>query len=58
MRYSITLWKFAKRAQITFGAFAKGNLLPFRMYEQKQNITFLNDYKTFFLRILAHFELQ
>ncbi len=29
MRCSITLWQFAKRAQITFGAVAKGNLLPF-----------------------------
>ncbi len=28
MRCSITLWQFAKRAQITFGAVAKGNLLP------------------------------
>jgi hypothetical protein len=32
MRYSIILWKFAKRAQITFGAVAKGNLLPFGLY--------------------------
>jgi hypothetical protein len=29
MRCSITLWQFAKRAQKTFGAVAKGNLLPF-----------------------------
>ena len=29
LRYSVTLWQFAKRAQITFGAVAKGNLLPF-----------------------------
>ncbi len=29
MRCSITLWQFAKRAQITFGTVAKGNLLPF-----------------------------
>ncbi len=29
MRCSITLWHFAKRAQITFGAVAKVNLLPF-----------------------------
>jgi hypothetical protein len=29
MRCSITLWQFAKRAQITFSAVAKGNLLPF-----------------------------
>ncbi len=29
MRCSITLWQFAKRAKITFGAVAKGNLLPF-----------------------------
>jgi hypothetical protein len=29
MRCSITLWQIAKRAQITFGAVAKGNLLPF-----------------------------
>jgi hypothetical protein len=26
---AVTLWQFAKRAQITFGAVAKGNLLPF-----------------------------
>ncbi len=32
MRYSIILWKFAKRAQRTFGAVAKGNLLPFGTY--------------------------
>jgi hypothetical protein len=29
MQCSITLWQFAKRAQITFGAVAKGILLPF-----------------------------
>ena len=29
LRYSVTLWQFAKRAQLTFGAVAKGNLLPF-----------------------------
>ena len=29
MRCSVTLWQSAKRAQITFGAVAKGNLLPF-----------------------------
>jgi hypothetical protein len=29
MRGAITLWHFAKRAQTTFGAVAKGNLLPF-----------------------------
>ncbi len=29
MRCSISLWQFAKRAQKTFGAVAKGNLLPF-----------------------------
>jgi hypothetical protein len=35
-------WKFAKRAQITFGAVAKGNLLPFGMYEKKaKKIPFL-----------------
>ncbi len=31
MRYSITQWQFADRAQITFGAVAKGHLLPFRL---------------------------
>ncbi len=36
MRYSINLQKFAKRAQTTFGAFAKGNLLPFGVYLKKQ----------------------
>jgi hypothetical protein len=36
MRYSITLRKFAKRAQTTFGAVAKGNLLPFGICLQKQ----------------------
>ena len=41
MRYTIYFWAFAKRAQITFGAFAKGNLLPVGMDEQKQKITFL-----------------
>ncbi len=29
MRCSITFWHFAKRSQITFGAVAKSNLLPF-----------------------------
>ena len=29
MRCTVTLWHFAKRAQITFGAVTKGNLLPF-----------------------------
>jgi hypothetical protein len=42
MRYSITLLKFAKRAQIPFGAFVKGNLLPFGIYDQKQKDYFLN----------------
>jgi hypothetical protein len=32
MRYSITVQKFAKRAQITFGGVAKGNLLPSGIY--------------------------
>ncbi len=49
MQYSIILLKFAKRAQITFGAIAKGNLLPFGIYKQKQKDYFFNDYKTFFL---------
>jgi hypothetical protein len=56
MRYSIILRKFAKRA--TFGAVAKDNLLFFGMQEQKQKDYFFNDYKTFFLWVLAHFELQ
>ncbi len=30
MRCSFTLWQFAKRAQITFGAVAKGNRSPFK----------------------------
>ena len=45
MRYSIILLKFAKRAHITFGAFAKGNLLPFGIYEQK---LFLMTIRNFF----------
>jgi hypothetical protein len=49
MRYSVILWKFAKRAQVTFGDVAKGNLIPFRMHEQKQKHYFFNDFKTFFL---------
>ncbi len=36
MQYSIILWKFVERAQITFGAVGKGNLLLFGLYEQKQ----------------------
>ena len=37
MRYSVNLRQFAKRAQITFGAIAKGNLLPFAMcFKSKQ----------------------
>ena len=31
MRCSVTLWQSAKRAQITFGAVAKGNRLPFKV---------------------------
>ncbi len=49
MRYSIILLKFAKRAQITFGALAKGNLLPFGIYLQKQKDYIYNDYKNCFL---------
>ncbi len=41
MRYSIILWKFAEMAQITFGDVAKGNLLPFELYEQKEKDYFL-----------------
>jgi hypothetical protein len=29
MRYTIYFWPFAKRAQISFGDVAKGNLLTF-----------------------------
>jgi hypothetical protein len=47
--YSIILHIFAKRAQITFGAVGKSNLLPFGMHEQKQKDYFFNDFKTFFL---------
>jgi hypothetical protein len=36
MRYSINLRQFAKRAQITFGAIAKGDLLLFAMCFKKQ----------------------
>jgi hypothetical protein len=36
MRYSINLRQFAKRAQITFGAIAKGNLLTFAMCLKKE----------------------
>ncbi len=43
------------RAQITFGDFAKGNLIPFRMYEQKQKHYFSNENKTFFLWVLSSF---
>ncbi len=32
MRCSVALWQFAIRAQITFGAVAKGNLLPFGLF--------------------------
>jgi hypothetical protein len=35
MMYSIILWKFAKREQITFGAVAKGNLLPLECMNKK-----------------------
>jgi|LakMenE18May11ns_1017448.scaffolds.fasta_scaffold9631392_1 hypothetical protein len=33
---SVNLRQFAERAQITFGAIAKGNLLPFAMCFKKQ----------------------
>ncbi len=36
MWYSINLKQFVKKAQITFGAIAKGNLLPFAMCFKKQ----------------------
>jgi|688.fasta_scaffold596483_1 hypothetical protein len=59
MCYSIIiLRKFSKRAQIPFGAIAKGNLFSFRMYGQKQKDYFFNDYQKFFLLVLANFELQ
>jgi hypothetical protein len=32
MWYKIILWKFAKKALMTFGAVAKDNLEPFRLY--------------------------
>jgi hypothetical protein len=55
MRYSIILRKFAKRAKITFGAVAKGNLIPFGMYGQKQKDHHFNDYKKFFSASLSSF---
>jgi hypothetical protein len=36
IQYSINLRKFAKRAQIIFGAIAEGNLLPFVKCLKKQ----------------------
>jgi hypothetical protein len=40
MQYSIILPKFAKRAQITFGALAKGNLLPFGISTNAKKTSF------------------
>jgi hypothetical protein len=58
MRYSINLKKFAKRTQITFGAVAKGNLLPFGIYLTKAKSYLFNDYKKFSSKSLFIFELQ
>ncbi len=43
MRYSMNLRQFAKRAQITFGAIAKGNLLPLSIC-LKSKQTFFNSF--------------
>ena len=58
MRYTINLRQFTKRAQITFGAFAKGNLLPSGVYFKKQKSCLFNDIQVFFLEGLVQFELQ
>jgi len=54
MWYSVILWKFAKRAQLTFGAVAKINLFPFRMYGQKQKDTNLLSCSTYLLTKLSN----
>jgi hypothetical protein len=38
MRYSVILRKFAEKAQTTFGAVAKGDLLHFGKHKQKQRL--------------------
>jgi hypothetical protein len=48
MRYSINLRHFAKRAQITFGAIAKGNLLTFAMCLEKEADFFKQLYESLF----------
>ena len=57
MRYSVNLRQFAKRAQITFGAIAKGNLLPFAVCFKKQADFFKITLRKLFLGYFAHFEL-
>jgi hypothetical protein len=47
MRCSITLCLFAKRAQITFGAIAKGNLLLYEYFNKSKETNFLTLRKLF-----------
>jgi hypothetical protein len=56
MLYSINLRQFSKRAQITFGAVAKGNLLPFAMFKKGSKLS-LTTLRKIFLGYFAHFEL-
>ena len=54
MRYSVDFRQFAKRAQITFGAIAKGNLLPFAMC-LKSKQTFWNNFTKVISGLLCSF---
>jgi hypothetical protein len=54
-RCSIILREFAKRAQTTFRAFAKGNLLPFGMSLPKAKRLPFYDYKDFISVSLSSF---
>jgi hypothetical protein len=55
--YSINLRQFAKRAQITFGAIAKGNLLPLAMCLKKASRLSLIALRKLFLGYFGHFKL-
>jgi hypothetical protein len=55
MQYSIILKQFAKRAQITFGAVAKGNLLPLECVDKSEEVR--GTFNKLFLGCLARFEL-
>jgi hypothetical protein len=55
MRYSINLMQFAKSAQITFGAIAKGNLFLFWQCGLNSKQTFFNNFTKVISGLLCSF---